>query len=632
MPRRFPLGHLLASLLALSLAQGAAAQVENEGKAYPVSAIRIETPDELSDARLSDAGLAAELAQVEVKLGEDPDRFTVPSANRPTRTLRIGQIGSDGVVSLDRAAIIEVCGALVRDLQRRGRMSSCMPDPRDLARGADLRLDSDELRLKVVLTRLAEVRTYGSGERPLDPSAGPTNNPVHRKLRAGAPGAPRKGEPAPLLDASQLEEYAARLSRHPGRTVGLVYSRASARDGGLTADLLVTEAKPWAAYFQTADTGTRNTGRFRNRVGFTTTQLSGNDDVLQLEYMTSDFSKIQSFSGSYEAPVPATARTRFKLFGAMSRFDNDELGFIDAHFEGARSEIGLRVVSNVFQRGSFFADVSLGLRGERLMVDNGATDVTSRDSFLLPSLGARVEQRGAYAGYTGGFELERNLGRLAGTSVHSRERDFFNGAAGLGRSNPDSDFSVLRFDLSGSLFLDPMLAGGFSADSRLVHELYGRIGGQHAFDDRLVPQEQAVAGGRDTVRGYEQAAAAGDSVYLATFEYRYHWPRSLTPRPAAKLPGWLGGRRFRYAPEQSAGDADWDLVLKGSFDVARVIQNDRLASERDETLVGAGFGLELRVRRNFTIGLDLGFPLESGRELDVDTGNPELHFSLTALY
>ena len=643
MPRRFPM-HALLSLLApglftlglftlglglftLGLAQNGAAQIESDGRAYPVSAIRLETPDDFADSKL-----AAELARLEVKLGEDPDRWTVPSANRPIRALRIGEIGSDGVVSLDRAAIIEVCGAVVRELQRRGRMSSCMPDPRDIARGEDLRGDRNELRLKVMLTRLAEVRTYGTGERKLSPGAGPTNNPVHRKLRANAPGARRKGEPAPLLDASQLEEYAARLSRHPGRTVGLVYSRASARDGGLTADLVVTETKPWAMYFQTADTGTRNTGRLRNRVGFTSTQLTGNDDILQLEYMTSDFDEIQAASGTYEAPVPGTERMRFKLFGAMSRFDNDELGFVDAHFEGSRSELGLRVVNNVFQRGSLFADVSLGLRGQSLMVDNGVTDVRSRDRFLLPSLGARIEQRGAYAGFTGGLELERNLGRLAGTNVESRTRNFFDQAAGLGRSDPDADFQVLRFDLSGSLFLDPLLTGGFDADTRLVHELYGRIGGQYAFDHRLVPQEQAVVGGRDTVRGYDQAAAAGDTVYLATFEYRYHLPRSFAPRPAAKLPGWLGSRRFRYAPEQVAGDADWDLVLKGSLDFARALQNDRIAGERNETLMGAGVGLEVRVRRNFTVAFDVGLPLSTGNTIDADIGDPEYHFSLTALY
>jgi hemolysin activation/secretion protein len=633
MLRRFPVLAILTCVLAVALARAVPAQApaENEARAYPVSAIRIETPEELADPEL-----AAELARLEVKLGEDPDRWTVPSPNRPTRALRIGDIGSDGVVSLDRAAIIEVCTAVVRDLQRRGRMSQCRPDPRDIARGEDRREGRDELRLQVVLTRLAEVRTYASGERALAAGGEPTNHPIHRKLRADAPGARRGSGAAPLLDASQLEEYAARLSRHPGRTVGLVYSRASARDAGLTADLVVTESKPWAMYFQTTDTGTRNTGRYRNRVGFTHTQLTGNDDILQLEYMTSDFDQIQSASTSYEAPLAGLERARVKLFGAMSRFDNDELGFTDAHFEGARSELGFKIVDNVFQRGSFFADLSIGLRGQSLMVDNGVTGVRSRDRFLLPSIGARIEQRGAFAGFTGGIELESNLAKLAGTSVRSRDTRtgdlFFDGAAGLGRAEPDADFRILRFDLSGSLFLDPLLAGGFDADTALVHEIYARMGGQHAFDDRLVPQEQAVAGGKDTVRGYEQAVAVGDSVYLASLEYRYHLPRSLRPRPASRLPGWLGSRRFRYAPEQSAGDADWDLVLKGSFDFARVKQNDRLGPERDETLVGAALGVEIRVRRNFTVGFDLGVPLRDGHAIDVDTGDPELHFSLTALY
>jgi hemolysin activation/secretion protein len=73
-------------------------------------------------------------------------------------------------------------------------------------------------------------------------------------------------------------------------------------------------------------------------------------------------------------------------------------------------------------------------------------------------------------------------------------------------------------------------------------------------------------------------------------------------------------------------------VLKGTLDFARVLQSDRTASETHETLLGAGVGVELRLRRNLTVALDLGVPLENGRAIDVDTGDPELHFSFTALY
>jgi hemolysin activation/secretion protein len=442
-------------------------------------------------------------------------------------------------------------------------------------------------------------------------------------------------DPPPLLQVDRLEEYVARLSRHPGRTVGLDYSRASARDAGLTVDLVVTEAKPWTTYFQTTDTGTENTGEYRNRVGFSHTQLTGNDDILQLEYLTSDFDEVQAASGSYEAPIPGLDMARFKLFGAMSRFDNDDLGIFSGDFQGTRSEVGLRMLGNVLQRRSLFVDLSLGLRAESLTVDNGILRVKARDHFVLPSLGLRFERRTPFSGFAGGLELEGNMAGLAGTDTE--ELNAFglpDRAGGLGRTDADAHFGILRFDFAGSLFLEPLLSG--SADS-LANELSLRAGGQYALEDRLVPQEQAIAGGRDTVRGYEQAVAVGDSVYLASLEYRYHFPRALTPRRAQPLPLWLrwaqlGSDRFRLAPEQPSGPTDWDLVLKAFVDFARVLQSDRLSFESHETLLGAGIGVELRLRQNFTLALDLGFPLEEGHLLDVDRGDPVLHFSLTALY
>jgi hemolysin activation/secretion protein len=612
---------LVVGILGLSLAAEAfaAGPLDDDSTVYPVSAIVLGFPHEASEP----IPLSA-LRQVQVRLGEDPDRLTIPSVNRPTRTLRIEEIGRDGVVALDRGAVIEICTALVRELQTRQQVGRCLPDPADILHGADVRGDRKELRLQLVIGFVEQIRTYGTGER-IRSGLDATNNPVHRALREKAPE-----------KVADLEDYVARLSRHPGRTVGLLYSRASSRDGAMTVDLLVTESKPWAAYFQTTNAGTDNTGAYRNRVGFTTTQLTGHDDILQLEYLTSDFNEIQAASGSYEAPVPGLSTARFKLFGSMSSFDNEDLGFFrNASFRGTRSELGLRFLSNIYQRHTFFLDLSLGLRAEALKVDNGIRRLTARDHLVLPSAGLRFERRSAFSSLSGGLDFEWNLAKLAGTDARARDRfNRPNEAGGLGRDNPDERVETLRFDFFGSTFLEPLFR---SVDSRtsLAHEVTLRAGGQYAFANRLVPQEQAIAGGRDTVRGYEQAAAVGDSLTLGSLEYRYHFPRTLAPRPAAKMPAWLrwGGETFRYAPEQKAGPTDWDLVFKLFVDAARVRQNDPSRFEEGaETLIGSGFGIELRVRQNFTISLDLGFPLHEGKAFDVERGDPILHFALTALY
>src|SRR5262245_20129908 len=94
---------LVAGLLALSLTSAATAAepLEADTTVYPVSSIALAFPLEASEPIPSLA-----LREVQVQLGEDPDRLTIPSANRPTRSLRIADIGREGVVALDRAAVI----------------------------------------------------------------------------------------------------------------------------------------------------------------------------------------------------------------------------------------------------------------------------------------------------------------------------------------------------------------------------------------------------------------------------------------------------------------------------------------------------------------------------------------------
>jgi len=174
-------------------------------------------------------------------------------------------------------------------------------------------------------------------------------------------------------------------------------------------------------------------------------------------------------------------------------------------------------------------------------------------------------------------------------------------------------------------------AASWSRDkfSTLAHEvvLAGRM--QYSFD-RLIPQEEEVVGGLFTVRGYDESVVAGDSVFIGSAEYRFHYPRSGQPKKVEKQ-RQLFGQPFRWQPEAPYGKADWDLILKGFLDVGKTIQTDRLSFENDDTLVGAGVGVELQIKQNFTIRLDWGFAL-SEVEGETDVGDNRLHVVFTALY
>ena len=95
------------------------------------------------------------------------------------------------------------------------------------------------------------------------------------------------------------------------------------------------------------------------------------------------------------------------------------------------------------------------------------------------------------------------------------------------------------------------------------------------------------------------------------------------------------GGDFRWAPQAAFGRTDWDLILRGFVDAAKVRTNDALIGESDShTLVGAGFGAELQIRRNFTLRSDLGFVLHQVEEVDrsFEPGDARLHISATVLY
>jgi len=165
--------------------------------------------------------------------------------------------------------------------------------------------------------------------------------------------------------------------------------------------------------------------------------------------------------------------------------------------------------------------------------------------------------------------------------------------------------------------------------STLAHELFVALRGQTSFGRRLIPQYEQVAGGLHTVRGYDESITAGDTVVIGTLEYRYHVPRAFGLEPE---PRQLMGGPFRVARQQVYGPTDWDLILRAFVDAGHVVNHSGRGFGGDsETLVGAGVGFELHVKRNLTLRLDWGFALHDVEPI-TRAGSSQVHFALTLLY
>jgi hypothetical protein len=120
---------------------------------------------------------------------------------------------------------------------------------------------------------------------------------------------------------------------------------------------------------------------------------------------------------------------------------------------------------------------------------------------------------------------------------------------------------------------------------------------------------------------------------MGTVEYRLHIPRLLRPKagPATQVP-LLG--EFRGRPQYVFGRPDWDLILRVFTDAGRALKAGRIPGEFNETLWGAGAGLELLLKRNLSLRFDYGQALRfiHGSDNEVDENDREYRWLITILY
>jgi len=540
------------------------------------------------------------------------------------------------------SALQEILVAVRNALTDSGLMAvRTVTNPADQEAALAANNDPQVLPIVIVTGVVNEIRTLASGDRFDDPDER-LNNPKHRRILERSPVQPADPN-RQLLRREELDNYIFRLGRHPGRRVDVAIApgepeRVEMRDGDeartatvptISLDYIVTENKPLLFYVQGSNTGTPNTGRWRQRFGLFHNQLTNNDDILNIDYSTASFSDSHAVTGFYEAPVLDSEFVRWRVNGMWNQFDASDVGFAQLRFTGESWSVGGEVAFNVLQDRQFFLDLVGGARYLDVEVENfffGIPIVQGDQDFLIPYGGVRMERVTEESSFRADLMFEANIADA--TSVDETELN------SLGRLFPDRSWQLLRWDSSLSFFLEPLLNRESWADistpesSTLAHEIALNFRGQYAFDNRLIPQISHVAGGMFTVRGYPESVVAGDTVLMGTAEYRFHLPRAFAPKEEV---GGLFGQPFRYAPQQLYGRADWDLTFRGFVDVAHVMNHDKLSFESDHTLIGTGVGVEFQLLRNLNIRVDWGFALKDieGR---VDSGDERVHFAGTLLF
>jgi hemolysin activation/secretion protein len=617
---------VLACVVAIvGVAAPAGALRTAHGPVFPVGAFVVEYA--LDQPRHIDP---EDLLELEVGLTSLGLAYVAPRPVDRTVRMRLSSI-PDGA-SFSATAIQHITQFVVSTFNRRGFNGIIVTVPDiDEETGTDLRPRGETtLRLRIWTGRITRLTSVADGERFEDLGVEQrTNHTAHGWIRDRAPVQP--GGLRGLLDVEALEDYAAEISRHPGRRVDVELDPGDL-PGTTDVNLRIAENKPWVVYAQYSNTGTTSTTRNRERFGFLHNQATGRDDIFRIDYTTGDFSDVHAVVASYTGPFSLRLpELRFRVAGLYSEFDSSEVGFVDSDFHGEQALGEAQIVYNFFQRHELFVDAYAGARFHVMSVENdqfgssGGLEDEENASFLVPKIGVAGERRTR----TSRLLFDANLA-LGITGEDEEDLEI------LGTPEPDDRFTLLRWNGSYAFYLEPLIDRQAWEDpstpssSTLAHEVALSFRGQWAFDNRLVPQYQEIAGGLYTVRGYKQATIARDNLLLGSAEYRLHIPRLFEPDPAPAQVPLLGD--FRLHPESVFGRPDWDLVVRFFSDAARALASDRrsLDDESHETLLSIGAGLELQILRNLNLRADAGRVLSSAGS--AEPGDIRGHLMATLLY
>ncbi|MEM9064109.1 MAG: ShlB/FhaC/HecB family hemolysin secretion/activation protein [Planctomycetota bacterium] len=675
--RAIALSMLLAATAPFATAQVQPAETEgqpgpqSEGTAEPIDAasetFRLPTdPAPILAQRIDTDGAPREITEIRIRYARDvvgqPTEADLLGARLLVSKTTEGWVpvrrpATEYVVSLSDlgqldtnnffdATIPLISSAIVRRFQELGFIGVyAEPDPRQIRieDGAvvDARAEGDtSLTVFVTMGVVADVRTLALGARFEGEET--INIPQHDRILENTPVAPlgtdtparrpdteaaESGEDTPserpaLIRRDLIDRYVHRLNRHPGRQVDVAVVPTGEEFGGVSLDYLVTENKPWLVYAQIGNTGSSGTSELQERFGFLHYQLTDSDDILNVSYLTGNFDEVNALTASYDRPLTKDGRLRGRIFGSAYEYTSSDVGQTGLDFEGEGYSVGLEARGNIHQDDDFFIDALGGLRVEGASVDNQLAGTDGSETFLIASAGLRGERFRRTDRFNAGLTYEVN-------TISGNDDDL----TALGRTNTSEVWTLLKYDAAYSFYLEPLFESDPNTPTPLAHELSFSTRGQWAFDNRLPPNFQQVAGGQFTVRGYPESLTAGDSVFVASAEYRFHLPQGLAPRVE---PARVAGSPFRIAPQFVSGPTDWDLIFKGFVDVGRVLNSDVESFETNQTLLGAGFGLEAVIGRNLRGEIDFawaGLDVEDAAGANrVNTGDFEVHFLVTLVY
>jgi hemolysin activation/secretion protein len=424
-------------------------------------------------------------------------------------------------------------------------------------------VESGTVRLEVIESKVRRVRVQGNRYF--------TRETLLKEMPAFRPGE--------VLYLPRIREQLARMNRNPDLKVAPVLMPGK-KTGTVDVEFRVKDKLPLhgSLEYNNRSTHTTTDTRLNAMLRYDNLWQKEHSAVLQYQTAPEDTDEVQLLTFSYGLPSPLNDEHMIAAYAVWS--DSDTATADDINVVGKGYILGVRYMVPLPSSESYIQDVIIGL------------DYKDFEDRIADAITTPVQYLPVSAVYTGvlpdsGGQTRFSLGLNFNLRRFSSEVETFEDKRAYSHGN--------YLYASADLQRDQKLPLGM----RLFLQADGRLASQ-----ALISNEQYIAGGVESVRGYKENEVSGDDAW--------HWTAELQGPDMGHV---LGADRWI------------ECVPYAFYDGAGVHVRDALEGEQvSTTLSGAGVGVRGFFLKHFEYQIDWAAALEETQ--DTQSGENRFYFKV----
>lgn len=439
-------------------------------------------------------------------------------------------------------------------------------------------LKDNVVKLQVIESRIGKVKVTGNRYFTMEK--------VMNDLPSLAPGQ--------ILYLPKVQEEIGRLNRNQDFKVDPVMSPGSAF-GTIDVELKVVDQLPTHGYLELNNRASPDTTALRLNAMVRYDNLWQKEHSLSLQYQTSPESlkQVEVLGFSYALPAPWNKDHQWALYGIWS---DSNTAFGEGFTVVGKGQIfGTRYVIPLTEYKLYAHNITLGLDYKHFDNAVGFTKANGQTTHtpitympLSFSYNASLpDEQGGVTQFSGGLNM-----------------------AFRGIVSDENEFELKRYKGTASYIY---ATAGVQRTQKLPLglSLFAKVDGQVA-DQPIIDNEQYIAGGMSSVRGYLESEATGDHAVHGTLEVSF--PDTLK---AWSQENWIT-KRLQMSP----------FLF---YDVAELITIDPLPGQfGSSTLEGAGAGVRGSMTKSLEYELDWATALRT--TTNTKSGAERVYFKLRAVF